>query len=110
MKRSLTAMLATVGLALALVPLFGAPVAAKPPLNPIIFVHGSSGSAAQFESQAMRFASNGYPHRYIAALEYDSSTIGQTLADVHTELDALIAYLQGLRRIAPAGAVAGSAP
>jgi len=93
MKRSLTAMLATVGLALALVPLFGAPVAAKPPLNPIIFVHGSSGSAAQFESQAMRFASNGYPHRYIAALEYDSSTIGQTLADVHTELDALIAEL-----------------
>jgi hypothetical protein len=28
---------------------------------PIIFVHGGSGSGAQFESQAWRFASNGYP-------------------------------------------------
>src|SRR5262245_23032056 len=65
---------------------------AKPPLNPIIFVHGSSGSAAQFESQAMRFASNGYPHRYIRALEYDSSALN--LPVVHAELDALIAQLQ----------------
>ena len=31
------------------------------PHNPVIFVHGSSGSASQFESQAMRFAGNGYP-------------------------------------------------
>lgn len=67
---------------------------AKPPLNPIIFVHGGSGSAAQFESQAMRFASNGYPHRYIRGLDYDSSSIGDILADVHAELDALIAELQ----------------
>jgi pimeloyl-ACP methyl ester carboxylesterase len=39
---------------------------AKPKLNPIIFVHGASGSGAQFESQAMRFTSNGYPSRYMA--------------------------------------------
>ena len=75
--------------------LFAAPAAhAKPKLNPIIFVHGGSGSAAQFESQAMRFASNGYPHRYITALEYDSSSIGDILPDVLAELDALIAELQ----------------
>jgi pimeloyl-ACP methyl ester carboxylesterase len=67
---------------------------AKPPLNPIIFVHGGSGSAAQFESQAMRFASNGYPHRYIRALEYDSSQIGAILPSVLAELDLLIAELQ----------------
>ncbi|UCH50793.1 MAG: alpha/beta hydrolase [Chloroflexota bacterium] len=42
-------------------------------INPIIFVHGFAGSAAQFESQAMRFASNGYPSSYITACEYDSS-------------------------------------
>jgi pimeloyl-ACP methyl ester carboxylesterase len=75
--------------------LLGASAAdAKPRLNPIIFVHGGSGSAAQFESQAMRFASNGYPHRYIRALEYDSSSIGDILPQVHAELDALIAELQ----------------
>jgi pimeloyl-ACP methyl ester carboxylesterase len=75
--------------------LLAAPAAqAKPPLNPIIFVHGGSGSAAQFETQAMRFASNGYPHRYIRALEYDSSQINAILPAVHAELDALIAGLQ----------------
>jgi pimeloyl-ACP methyl ester carboxylesterase len=75
--------------------LFAASVAsAKPRLNPIIFIHGGSGSAAQFESQAMRFASNGYPHRYITALEYDSPSIGDILPEVHARLDALIAELQ----------------
>jgi pimeloyl-ACP methyl ester carboxylesterase len=94
MKRTLTALLAVVALALMGLPLSTSPAAAKPPLNPIIFVHGGSGSAAQFESQAMRFASNGYPDRYIAALEYDSSEIGDILPDVLAELDALIADLQ----------------
>ena len=42
-------------------------------IKPIIFVHGYAGSAAQFESQAMRFESNGYPANYIAAYEYDSA-------------------------------------
>jgi dienelactone hydrolase len=75
--------------------LFAAAAAqAKPPLNPIVFVHGGSGSGAQFETQAMRFASNGYPHRYIAVLEYDSSSIGTILPAVLAELDALIARLQ----------------
>ena len=67
---------------------------AGPKLNPIVFVHGGSGSGAQFESQAMRFASNGYPHRYIAVLEYDSSAIGTILPAVLADLDALIARLQ----------------
>ncbi len=63
-------------------------------LNPIIFVHGGSGSGAQFETQAMRFASNGYPHELIRVLEYDSSQIGTILPAVLAELDALIAELQ----------------
>jgi hypothetical protein len=42
-------------------------------IKPIIFVHGFAGSAAQFESQAMRFETNGYPASYIYAYEYDSS-------------------------------------
>lgn len=49
------------------------PAKAEAPM-PIIFVHGGSGSAAQFESQAMRFTSNGYPQNLIFAFEYDSSS------------------------------------
>lgn len=44
----------------------------KAPL-PMIFVHGNSGSAQQFETNAMRFASNGYPQNRIFTLEYDTS-------------------------------------
>ncbi len=64
------------------------------PRNPIIFIHGSSGSGAQFESQAMRFTSNGYPKSYIRVLEYDSPNLGDIEEDVYAELDALIAELQ----------------
>ncbi len=42
-------------------------------VRPIVFVHGMSGSGAQFQSQAMRFTSNGYPAHYIAAHEYNST-------------------------------------
>jgi len=49
------------------------PVAAQN-IKPIVFVHGSAGSAAQFESQAMRFVINGYPANYLFAFEYDTST------------------------------------
>lgn len=52
-------------------------------LKPIIFVHGLAGSGAQFESQALRFTSNGYPEGYIKVFEYD--TIAWALV-VETEL------------------------
>jgi len=39
---------------------------------PIIFVHGNSGSAQQFETDAMRFTSNGFPQDRLYAYEYDS--------------------------------------
>ncbi len=63
-------------------------------INPIIFVHGGSGSGAQFESQAMRFTSNGYPASHVRVLEYDSSSIGDILPEVLTRLDDLIDELQ----------------
>jgi pimeloyl-ACP methyl ester carboxylesterase len=66
----------------------------KFPYNPIIFVHGGSGSGSQFESQAMRFTSNGYPQDLINVLEYDSSFTLNTMADVWNRLDLLIAELQ----------------
>jgi len=64
-----------------------------PAIRPIIFVHGGSGSGAQFESQAMRFTSNGYPQKYIAVLEYDSSSYATILNQIYSNLDQLIATL-----------------
>lgn len=66
----------------------------KLPYNPMIFVHGGAGSGAQFESQAMRFTSNGYPQGYINVHEYDSRFSIETMADVLNRLDQLIASLQ----------------
>ena len=78
--------------------LLTAPVGAthhhKFPYNPIIFVHGGAGSGAQFESQAMRFTSNGYPQEYIHVLEYDSRFTIETMEDVWARLDERIAVLQ----------------
>src|SRR5262245_48989356 len=62
--------------------------------NPVIFVHGGFGSAGQFESQAMRFSSNGYPDGHLAALEYDSLFGLQSMDDVLASLDDLIAELR----------------
>ncbi len=63
------------------------------PRNPIIFVHGVLGSANQFESQSMRFTSNGYPIDHIVGLDYDSVNIGANTELVRGQLDALIASL-----------------
>jgi pimeloyl-ACP methyl ester carboxylesterase len=60
-------------------------------LRPVIFVHGGAGSGAQFESQAQRLTSNGYPDELIYVHEYDSSFSINTMEQVHTGLDALIA-------------------
>ena len=50
------------------------PFTPPPPPNvrPIVFVHGMSGSALQFDSQALRFASNGWLASYLFAFEYDT--------------------------------------
>jgi hypothetical protein len=61
-------------------------------VRPVIFVHGSSGSGAQFESQALRFASNGYPIEWLRSVDYDSPNVES--AGVPETLDALIAELQ----------------
>ncbi|MEM3579156.1 MAG: alpha/beta hydrolase [Candidatus Bathyarchaeia archaeon] len=61
----------------------------------MIFVHGGAGSGAQFESQAMRFTSNGYPPNYIRVLEYDSSSWSNTTYQqiVWAYLDDLISTI-----------------
>lgn len=53
---------------------------------PIVFVHGMAGSGDQFQAQALRFASNGYPENYFAALDHNSLSDSNRIA----KLDALI--------------------
>ncbi|MEU4692447.1 alpha/beta hydrolase [Actinoplanes sp. NPDC023714] len=69
-----------------------APAAAHPenPLRPVVFVHGSAGSAMQFRTQAKRLASNGYPARIIEAHEYDSPNVATILPQIYAGLDARI--------------------
>ena len=66
----------------------------RPSSCPLIFVHGGAGSGAQFESQKMRFAGNGYPLSYVQVLEYDSTFSVESLADVQAKLDALVAEVK----------------
>ncbi|MDH4366978.1 MAG: carboxylesterase family protein, partial [Dehalococcoidia bacterium] len=62
----------------------GGPFTPGPPPNvkPIVFVHGGAGSAQQFESQSMRFASNGWPVDMLFAFEYDSTFVTQNFTTV----------------------------
>lgn len=61
------------------------------PDYPIVFVHGSSGSASQFESQAQRFMANGYPQTYLFAFEHDtSSSTTEVITAQAAQLDTFI--------------------
>jgi pimeloyl-ACP methyl ester carboxylesterase len=71
----------------------GASPAPAHALRPIVFVHGGSGSGAQYETQAMRFASNGYPPGYVRVHEYDSTFSINTQEQVLAGLDVLIDQL-----------------
>ncbi|MEH6565276.1 MAG: alpha/beta fold hydrolase [Halopseudomonas sp.] len=45
-------------------------------IRPLIFVHGTAGSASQYMTQAMRFDSHGYDADNISAFEYSTNGIG----------------------------------
>ncbi|MEH1098915.1 alpha/beta fold hydrolase [Micromonospora sp. CPCC 205561] len=101
-RRRLLALLALAALAAGSV--VAGPVAAADPSSaraatpapghrPVIFIHGSAGSAAQFQTQAKRLASNGYPIEAIEAHEYDSPNVASTLPQIHAGLDARISRL-----------------
>jgi hypothetical protein len=62
--------------------------------NPILFVHGIEGSGAQFESQKMRFMSNGYPERWIDEVDYNSTRAVADKSEVDQQIDAAIAALE----------------
>ena len=60
-------------------------------LQPVVFVHGQSGSAQQFETQAMRFTGNGYPQELLFAFEYDTSSFVNALDDLDMFIDDVLA-------------------
>ncbi len=92
-RRRLLALIAGAVLAVAGAPAPAAASAETPPYRPVVFVHGSAGSAAQFQTQAKRLASNGYPIEAIEAHEYDSPSIATILPQVYAGLDARITRL-----------------
>ena len=63
----------------------------QPEVMPVVFVHGQSGSAQQFETQAMRFTSNGYPQNMLFAFEYDTSKDDNPIGDLDAFIDAVLA-------------------
>ncbi|MEU8660663.1 alpha/beta hydrolase [Actinoplanes philippinensis] len=85
----------TVPAGVALATAAGAPALAGggPPPRPLIFVHGSAGSAMQFRVQAKRLASNGYPAAFVEAHEYDSPNIATIVQQVWASLDERITRL-----------------
>jgi pimeloyl-ACP methyl ester carboxylesterase len=62
--------------------------------NGMLFVHGFVGSGAQFESQKMRFMSNGYPDGWVAVIDYDSTFGSESRQQVFTRIDGLVAELK----------------
>nr|BFE74558.1 hypothetical protein GCM10020092_078590 [Actinoplanes digitatis] len=92
-RRRLLALAAAAVLTVAAAPAPAVASAGEPSYRPVIFVHGSAGSAAQFETQAKRLTGNGYPIEVIEAHEYDSANIATILTQVHAGLDARITRL-----------------
>jgi pimeloyl-ACP methyl ester carboxylesterase len=62
--------------------------------NPVLFVHGIEGSGSQFESQKLRFTSNGYPHAWIDEVDYDSTRAVGDKSAVDAQIDAKVAALK----------------
>lgn len=94
--RPIAAALACAALAFGL--LFSAPASAAHQKvshrDPILFVHGFEGSGAQFESQAMRFESNGYPRGWVDEVDYDSTAANGSMTQVDQQIDHAIARLK----------------
>ncbi|MEV6368552.1 alpha/beta hydrolase [Micromonospora musae] len=96
LRRRMLALLTGIAVAAGLAVTTGPPAAgaaAEASYRPVVFVHGSAGSASQFQTQAKRLASNGYPIDLIEAQEYDSPNVATVLPQIYAELDARISRL-----------------
>lgn len=65
---------------------------AQGPENPILFVHGYSGSGSNWNAMAANFTADGWPSSYLDQWSYDSSQSNVTTAkQLSTEVDRLLA-------------------
>src|SRR4051812_31596908 len=97
MQARATRLLIAVFVAVALLSAAAQPAAAQTDAfgqNPILFVHGIEGSGSQFESQKMRFMSNGYPEAWVDEVDYDSTRATGDKSAVDAQIDAKIAALK----------------
>jgi len=100
--RALSALLASLVAAVG----SAAPVArADEPTLPVVFVHGFSGSAQQYETQALRWASNDYPNLVTGI---DRLFIGFTLEQLDAFIDDVLAET-GAPQVYAVGHSAGTA-
>lgn len=77
-------------LALLLVPAAGASAERRP----VLFVHGLEGTGAQFQSQALRLTSNGYPADWIDEVDYDSTRGVAERSAVHAAITRKLGELR----------------
>ena len=65
--------------------------------RPVLFVHGVESAGSNFASQEMRFESNGYPHGWVEALDYNS--LGAAAENYNGEVEEQIEKaIEGLKR------------
>jgi hypothetical protein len=64
--------------------------------RPVLFVHGVESAGSNFASQEMRFESNGYPHGWIEAIDYNSlgAAAQNYNGEVETQIEQAIAALE----------------
>jgi hypothetical protein len=104
--RGLAAVLASAALALGAAP--AAQAQSSFAQDPVLFVHGIEGSGAQFESQKMRFMSNGYPERWVDEVDYDSTRAVGDKSAVDAQIDDAIARLKKVTGSAKVDVIAHS--
>ncbi len=93
MHRLVRAAAAVLVVATAVFTAFPAGAQEAPGNRPMIFVHGFMGSGMQFEAQALRFTSNGFPADHIEVFEHDSLAWPGSQTAVWGRLDEQIADL-----------------
>ena len=65
--------------------------------RPVLFVHGVESAGSNFASQEMRFESNGYPHSWVEALDYNS--LGAAAENYNGEVEEQIEKaIEGLKQ------------
>jgi hypothetical protein len=62
--------------------------------RPVLFVHGFESAGSNWASQEMRFESNGYPHEWVEAIDYNSSLAAGNQTEVEKQIEEAIERLR----------------